>query len=671
MAPLGAMSPSAPAILLALLIATSGLSSVLGDHGSHFTVHEYHQSPTCNEPVQEGFGLSSRIYRNDYCYQLPGGGLTSYSYKLNSTHGCSYSGNACDSLQLLGCEATSDGACRKESPDDPDNKYYIKHVSTNLAGMQYDMKEDFVVNRCQVPGSVTPRNDYYDPRDYGKCYEHDNYQTYDLLIAQQAPIIIVSSYGESQSCPSDGGPALNYTALYIPFETCTFVGGMQDPEAYIAGTGRSGALEFFASLYDTPKVDLPFKEDNTPDPSFPVPHVGDRREWVHNKAYEDKWCQGSGMTRDFEAIWEMGRCYRMPGAVNVSHTVSRDQFGRASYALFYMTEHCDNVPMYKLPLENDLGLGCANMWEGHAVSHLEAQSYNTSSKGFAVVLLTFFDDKCSTDDEGSHTEYQINMYPEGGCLNDPDSTESTLYERVGPNTVRKTFFHQHDCKEETFNFKIDFDFGTCVESFGQGAGFAQMALDPETAAFDLLNVFPGSVASDFPLVSSQPSQPVQRTWTSYQWYMDASCSQPAPASPIFLKENELCYDAESSGPSSSNYGSGRFTTSEQYGGMEVWQMFTGQACKPENLYNTVSIGDGACVKVPEPTSPYYIKFEDTTIANQSFTTSKDVVVSHGCKFDYSEISFLARNYFECSPWDGNTMWFPMLSDGQHHIIEKK
>ena len=220
-----------------------------------------------------------------------------------------------------------------------------------------------------------------------------------------------------------------------------------------------------------------------------------------------------------------------------------------------------------------------------------------------MVLLTFFDDKCSTDDEGSHTEYQINMYPEGGCLNDPDSTESTLYERVGPNTVRKTFFHQHDCKEETFNFKIDFDFGTCVESFGQGAGFAQMALDPETAAFDLLNVFPGSVASDFPLVSSQPSQPVQRTWTSYQWYMDASCSQPAPASPIFLKENELCYDAESSGPSSSNYGSGRFTTLEQYGGMEVWQMFTGQACKPENLYNTVSIGDGACVKVPEPTSP--------------------------------------------------------------------
>ena len=202
---------------------------------------------------------------------------------------------------------------------------------------------------------------------------------------------------------------------------------------------------------------------------------------MHNKAYEDKWCQGSGMTRDFEAIWEMGRCYRMPGAVNVSHTVSRDQFGRASYALFYMTEHCDNVPMYKLPLENDLGLGCAKMWEGHAVSHLEAQSYNTSSKGFAVVLLTFFDDKCSTDDEGSHTEYQINMYPEGGCLNDPDSTESTLYERVGPNTVRKTFFHQHDCKEETFNFKIDFDFGTCVESFGQGAGFAQMALDPETA----------------------------------------------------------------------------------------------------------------------------------------------------------------------------------------------
>ena len=87
---------------------------------------------------------------------------------------------------------------------------------------------------------------------------------------------------------------------------------------------------------------------------------------MHNKAYEDKWCQGSGMTRDFEAIWEMGRCYRMPGAVNVSHTVSRDQFGRASYALFYMTEHCDNVPMYKLPLENDLGLGCANMWEGHA-----------------------------------------------------------------------------------------------------------------------------------------------------------------------------------------------------------------------------------------------------------------------------------------------------------------
>ena len=159
MAPLGAMRPSAPAILLALLIATSGLSSVLGDHGSHFTVHEYHQSPTCNEPVQEGFGLSRRIYRNDYCYQLPGGDLTSYSYKLNSTHGCSYSGNACDSLQLLGCEATSDGACRKESPDDPDNKYYIKHVSTNLAGMQYDMKEDFVVNRCQVPGSVTPRND--------------------------------------------------------------------------------------------------------------------------------------------------------------------------------------------------------------------------------------------------------------------------------------------------------------------------------------------------------------------------------------------------------------------------------------------------------------------------------------------------------------------------------
>ena len=248
MAPLGAMRPSAPAILLALLIATSGLSSVLGDHGSHFTVHEYHQSPTCNEPVQEGFGLS-RYLQERLLLPATWGRPYVVLVQVEFHARLLVQRKRLRFSSTFGLRGDLGWRLPQRGPDDPDNKYYIKHVSTNLAGMQYDMKEDFVVNRCQVPGSLTPRNDYYDPRDYGKCYEHDNYQTYDLLIAQQAPIIIVSSYGESQSCPSDGGPALNYTALYIPFETCTFVGGMQDPEA--TSPGPAGAAPWNSSRRST------------------------------------------------------------------------------------------------------------------------------------------------------------------------------------------------------------------------------------------------------------------------------------------------------------------------------------------------------------------------------------------------------------------------------------
>ncbi|UPR00644.1 hypothetical protein HOP50_05g39590 [Chloropicon primus] len=644
---------SASVLLLVLAFAAFGAPDNVGAYGhdgpvggdvaNTFTVVDIVKSPTCDMTVSgDSQGHPRRIYQNGFCYNTyeDGPSAQQYSFKFSSQDVTLYEDLNCDDAKVIVKDPTTTGTCLLERTG---SEYYLYFNTTSLFSNTYVMSEDIAANRCDLPGSSLKTNDFYDLRSYGKCYTYDGYSKSHPAVLGYTKYVVNKIF--AAGC--EEGNSYEVTSV-LPFDTCVSVTpDAPTADAYINVHGRSGALDHFMGLRkDTNAHHFPFYNTTAP-PWTPKPEPQDK-DWVKVKVYNDNACSDDE-NNEYEYILQVGRCYRYPGS-NISQLMTGDEVGDMAYFIFMNSSTCEDAgPAYQLPIGADLHLGCSKLWERHAIQKVVANTVDTSKYG-VVILRWTTSNSCDTSDPNG---FLYQFYPLDTCLGAEEGPQ--MWQRTGPNKVTRTGFNKDQpCNQASQAWTHELPFRTCLPSEGDQS--SEMILDPETAAHDLLAMFPGSSSGDFPLFSPPVAA---KTWSTYRLFTDPHCFGPAAGGdPLLVAENGLCYDDDDSD------GSAMFTSTEL-------KLYSGKQCQPQAQSGTQTIGPGSCIQDPTPGSPYYWQFQSTTVIPNSLNVTSDVVVSKGCKFDYSAIGYVARDYTDCSPWDGGSRWYPVTIDGQDMIMEKQ